>query len=114
MRSIFGAVGLVLGLSACAAPQPNATDNEKKSAMEAWVKCQYEEAFKLDDHHSDVSSVAVAVAGACAGEYGMVVETETRGMNIDMQLRFRRIQMEQGAELKSATMGVLIERKNTQ
>lgn len=107
---------LVVGLSlaACAAPVSTATDEEQRSAMEAWVKCQYDAAIKLDDHHSDVASVAEAVSSACSGEYGKVVQAQTRGMSLDMQLRFRRIQLEQDAQLKSAITGVLIERKNTQ
>jgi hypothetical protein len=60
---------IALLLGACGSTPPPATEEEKNAVLEAQYACLTNAAKELDDHKSDASTIAVAVAGKCVAEF---------------------------------------------
>lgn len=103
------AVSVCLLLCACVSGgPPPATSQEGEAAQTKWLDCMIQAAIRLDDHRSDASTVAMAVASACAKEYVASAETYTRGMTLGAAAIFNS--KAESRQMQWATTAVLKER----
>ena len=99
MRAL--AAGFALLLAGCIADE-----NAKNAASQAYGVCTTGAVKRLDDGRSDPASVAMGVAGACAGQYAQLSIEMQRGMITDNGQAYMREQMRSN-ELRLATEAVL-------
>lgn len=100
MRSWL-AIGFLLPLAGCITNETN-----KDAARQAYSACTMAAVARLDDGRSDPASVAMGVAGACAGQYAMLSDTMQGDMITVRGQNAMRDQM-QSNELRLATAAVL-------
>lgn len=102
MNKILSALAIAAGLSACAAPQPPASQNEIAVARGKYQMCLVPYAARFDDGLSDARTIANAMVGACPDQYNELFDTITRNDNgrVKRMLHERRSQAQSDIALE--------------
>lgn len=92
---------LAFGLAGCVTDE-----SAQNAARQAYADCTMAAVARLDDGRSDPASVAMGVAGVCAGQYAALGQTAQGGMITEAGRASVRDSMRTN-ELRMATSAVL-------